>query len=109
MEACVPTILDVITRCKWSASSSSHIISCVSTRRNHCVGGLDPGKLEQFATCNIAVLKNPYKDVDYATATFPVTKTQTPWPLVRKRTIPTERPPLVVSEADTPRSLISIF
>jgi hypothetical protein len=49
---------------------------------------------------------------------------QTPWPLVRKRTIPTERPPLVseilcqplwiercrvVSAADPPQSLISVF
>jgi hypothetical protein len=49
---------------------------------------------------------------------------QTPWPLVRKRTIPTERPPLVdeiwcqllwmegcrvVSVADPLRSLISVF
>jgi hypothetical protein len=49
---------------------------------------------------------------------------QTPWPLVRKRTIPTNRPPLVdeicfqllwiegcfvVSAADLPRSLISVF
>jgi hypothetical protein len=49
---------------------------------------------------------------------------QTPWPLVRKRTIPTERPPLVgktqcqllriegcrvVSAADLLRSLISVF
>jgi hypothetical protein len=49
---------------------------------------------------------------------------QTPWPLVRKRTILTERPPLVdeiycqllwiegyrmVSAADTPRMLISVF
>jgi hypothetical protein len=51
-------------------------------------------------------------------------KKQTPWPLVRKRTIPTERPSLVgeiwyqllwiegclmVSAANTPRSLISVF
>jgi hypothetical protein len=51
-------------------------------------------------------------------------KKQTPWPLVRKRTIPTERPPLVgeiycqllriegcrvVSAADPLRSLISVF
>jgi hypothetical protein len=49
---------------------------------------------------------------------------QTPWPLVRKRIIPTERPPLVdeikcqllriegcrvVSAADPLRSLISVF
>jgi hypothetical protein len=49
---------------------------------------------------------------------------QTPWSLVRKRTIPTEQPPLVheilcqlmwiegcrvVSAADPPRSLISVF
>jgi hypothetical protein len=49
---------------------------------------------------------------------------KTPWPLVRKRTIPTERPPpvdeiycqllwiegcRVVSAADPPRSLISVF
>jgi hypothetical protein len=49
---------------------------------------------------------------------------RTPWPLVRKRTIPTERPQLtneilcqllwmegrrVVSAADPPRSLISVF
>jgi hypothetical protein len=49
---------------------------------------------------------------------------QTLWPLVRKRTIPTERPPLVgeiycqfwriegcrvVSAANLPRSLISVF
>jgi hypothetical protein len=52
------------------------------------------------------------------------TNKQTTWPLVRKRTIPTERPPLVgesscrllwiegcrvVSAADPPRSLISVF
>jgi hypothetical protein len=52
------------------------------------------------------------------------THTQTPWPLVRKGNIPTKRPPLVgeiyyqilriegcrvVSVADPPRSLISVF
>jgi hypothetical protein len=51
-------------------------------------------------------------------------RTQTPWPLVRKRTIPNEQPPLlgeiqcqlfwiegcrVVSAADPLRSLISVF
>jgi hypothetical protein len=56
-------------------------------------------------------------------ASIPACK-QTPWPLVRKRTIPTELPPLVdeilclllwieecrvVSAADPPRSLISVF
>jgi uncharacterized protein YeeX (DUF496 family) len=53
-----------------------------------------------------------------------LTNKQTPWPLVRERTIPTERPPLVdeiecqllqvegcrvVSAADPLRSLISVF
>jgi hypothetical protein len=53
-----------------------------------------------------------------------VNKEQTPWPLVRERTIPTELPPLVdeiycqllwiegyrmVKAADPPRSLISVF
>jgi hypothetical protein len=51
------------------------------------------------------------------------TTKQTPWPLVRERTTPTERPQLVgeiyfilwiegcrvVSAADPPRSLISVF
>jgi hypothetical protein len=51
------------------------------------------------------------------------TTEQTPWLLVRKRTIPTERPPLVgevsatfadrgcgvVSPTDPPQSLISVF
>jgi hypothetical protein len=29
------------------------------------------------------------------TSTLAINKKETPWPLVRKRTIPTERPPLV--------------
>jgi hypothetical protein len=59
-----------------------------------------------------------------AKSTIYKTSKQTLWPLVRKRTIPTERPPLVgeilyqllrvegcrmVSAADPPRSLISVF
>jgi hypothetical protein len=55
---------------------------------------------------------------------YAYTNKQTLWPLVRKRTIPTERPPLVdeiwcqllwtegcrmVSAANPPRSLISVF
>jgi hypothetical protein len=81
--------------------------------------------LHQLTTPSGTFLKAGEFCYEYATTVQACkTKQQTPWPLVRKRIIPTERPPLVdeiqcqllwiegchvVSAADPPRSLISVF
>jgi hypothetical protein len=45
-----------------------------------------------FTAVNLATVGTP---LDVNVNLVPVGNKQTPWPLVRKRTIPTERPPLI--------------